>query len=275
MRRFPATDAWMDNRAMPNAPFQTLDDMVETLTTWEDRYRQHNDRRAIFVTLYRVVSTAMRTHVRNGAFVDPAWVHRYAVAFGNLFRTAVTAYDEGRRDMVPKAWQICFDAAKAGRGLVLQDMFLGVNAHVNNDLPLALSAVSIDPDRPNRHKDHAAVNAVLGSVTEEATTRIAALYAPGLPALDLAAGQADETVSLFSLELARDSAWEAAVSLANARTSLERDLVVRLIAVRAAALARLLVAPSANPLLIAASRGFEQGTGWQRLLVGVKVAARA
>jgi hypothetical protein len=265
----------VDNLQMPNAPFTSLDDMVETLAAWEDRYRQHNDRRAIFVTLYRVVSTAMRARVQEGAFLDPAWVHRLAVAFGNLFRAAVIAYDAGRRDEVPKAWRICFDAARAGRGLVLQDMFLGVNAHVNNDLPLALSTVSIDPDRPKRHQDHAAVNAVLGSVTEEATTRIAALYAPGLPALDAAAGQVDETVSLFSLELARDSAWEAAVSLANARNSLERDLVVRLIGVRAAALARLLTAPSANPLLVEASRGFEQGTGWQRLLVGVKLAARA
>jgi len=228
------------------------------------------DRRAIFVTLYGIVSHEMRTRIAQGAFEDPPWVHQYTVAFANLYLDALEAYDRGDMDAVPRAWRLCFDAAKSGNGLVLQDMLLGVNAHVNSDLSLALTRVSIEPDRARRRLDHDAVNAVLGSVTERATERLAELYAAGLTALDDCAGEVDEMISLFSLEVARDSAWESAVALANARTAAERALVARLIASRAAVVARLLLAPSRNPLFMAACRRAEEGSSWLTLLAAAK-----
>ena len=244
---------------MTTAPYRTLDDVVDGFGALESQFRQRRDRRAIFLTLYGVVSREMRARVAQRAFHDNDWVHRYAVAFANLYRQALENYEAGRVAEVPKAWRLCFDAAAAGTGLVLQDMFLGVNAHVNNDLPLALSRVTIDPDRPLRYSDHAAVNAVLGSVTEPATQRIAALYAPGITALDEGAGQLDELMTMFSLDVARESAWDAAVSLANARSPFERDLSGKLIAARAAVVARLLLSPSANPAFIAVCRRLEEG----------------
>jgi hypothetical protein len=43
-------------------------------------------------------------------------------------------------------------------------------------------------------------------------------------------------------------------------------LVTRLIGTRAAALARLLLTPSSNPVLMHTCRALEQRTGWQRML---------
>lgn len=251
---------------MLNAPYRTLDEVVGSFAALELQFRQRNDRRAIFLTLYGVVSAEMRVRVAQDEFEDSEWVHRYAVRFANLYREALAAYEAGDAARVPKAWRLAFDAAAAGTGLVLQDMLLGVNAHVNHDLPQALRDVSIDPDRPARYRDHQAVNAVLAAVTERATERIAAAYAPGLRTVDDCAGALDEALSAFSLELARESAWEGAVSLANARDELERALVRRLIATRAAALARLLLVPSRNPAFVAACRGVEQGSGWLALV---------
>ena len=251
---------------MLTGAYRTLDDVVADLQAWETRFRQQQDRRAIFTSLYAVVSTEMRSRVAQRAFSDNEWVHRYAVAFANLYREALDAYNAGRLADVPKPWRLSFDAARAATGLVLQDMFLGVNAHVNNDLPRALLDVSIDPDREARYRDHTAVNAVLGAVTEQATQRIASLYAPGLTALDNCAGQLDEMLSLFSLDVARESAWESAVALANARNDIERRLASTLISTRTAALARLLLAPSANPLFVAACRRLEAGTHWLNMI---------
>src|SRR5262245_36041992 len=132
---------------MTTPPFRTLDDVVNGLAAWELRCRQHNDRRAIFLTLYGIVSAEMRSRVAQRTFADNEWVHRFAVAFANLYRDAFENYESGRLEQVPKSWRLAFDAAKAGTGLVLQDMFLGVNAHVNNDLPVALTTISIEPDR--------------------------------------------------------------------------------------------------------------------------------
>jgi len=248
--------------------YRTMDDAVEGLAALEVRYRERNDRRAIFLTLYGVVSAEMQARVAARAFEDNAWVERYTVTFANLYREALASYEARELSRVPKSWRLCFDAAVAGTGLVLQDVLLGVNAHVNHDLPLALSTISIEPDRAQRYRDHSAVNAVLASVTERATERLAATYAPGLTAMDDCAGSIDEILSAFSLEVARESAWEGAVSLANARNAFERELVSRLMATRAAAVARLLLAPSHNPRFIAACRRIEQGNAWMTLLGG-------
>ena len=247
-------------------PFRTLDDVVDGLSRREQQFRAAGDRRAIFLTLYGIVSSAMRAQVAARAFADSEWVHRYAVAFANLYRQALDDYDGGRLDLVPKAWRLCFDTARAGRGLVLQDMLLGINAHVNNDLPQALAAVSIDPDRDARYKDHCAVNAVLGAVTEQATTRLATLYAPGFTSLDECAGQLDELLSAFSLQVARENAWEAAVSLTNARSPFERTLVTRMISARAAVLAKLLLSATVDPIAAAACRRVESGPQWLTML---------
>lgn len=249
-----------------STPYRTLDDVVDGLGALEARFRAEGDRRAIFVTLYGVVSAEMRERVEQRRFEDNDWVRRYTVAFGNLFRDALDAYDAGTLPRLAKAWRLCFDAAKAGTGLVLTDMLLGVNAHVNHDLPYALDGISIEPDRQTRYRDHAAVNAVLGSVVDRATQRIAGLYAPGIADLGRAAGNIDEMLTAFSLEVARESAWESAVSLANARGAGERDRVMALIGIRAAVMARLLRAPSLKPPLIAACRRVEQGAGWVTLV---------
>jgi hypothetical protein len=114
------------------------------------------------------------------------------------------------------------------------------------------------------------VNAVLGSVTERATRRIADLYAPGVAMLDDCAGQLDELLSLFSLEVARESAWEGAVSLTNARSPIEQRLVSTLIGSRAAVMARLLLAPTTSPTLLRACRRIEESADVASLVASIR-----
>jgi hypothetical protein len=241
-------------------PYESLDDAVRELTALERLFREARDRRAIFLTVYGTVSQAVRRRVADGFFGDNAWVGRYTVAFANLYRTALHAYE--RKAPVPRAWTLCFDAALRGDGLVLQDLLLGVNAHINRDLAVALSEVSIGPDREARYRDHVAVNEVLASVMQEATDRLSLAYAPGLAGLDELAGELDEMLGVFSLEVARESAWESAASLANARHDLERRLALKLLETRAALLARLLLKGSISPAFVKAVRRIEAGQWW-------------
>ena len=246
--------------------YRTLDDVVAGFSSLEERFRAGKDRRSVFLTLYGVVSAEMRDRLASGAFADEVWVERYAVAFANLYREALDAYDAGRTAAVPRAWRRCFDTAAAGNNLVLQDVLLGVNAHVNNDLAFALDRVSLRPDRERRRHDHNAVNQVLTGVTQRATQRLASLYAPGIATMDEAAGDIDELVSRMSLDTARDSAWESACALADARGPVERGLAAARIASRASVLARLLLAPSRRPTLIATCRRLEEESNWLTLL---------
>ena len=245
---------------MPLTPFVTLDDVVEGLGALEAHYIALHDRRAIFLTVYGLMSREMKRGIEQGVFHDGDWVLRYTVRFANYYREAVAGYERGAR--IPKSWQIAFSAASEPAGLVLQDMLLGINAHVNHDLALALTDVSIEPDRAARHRDHVRVNEVLRSLTDVVADRVSELYARGLAGVDACAGLLDEEVTNFSFEIARENAWESAVALTNARLEIERLAVRRLLDIRAAAMARLIRLPNRKPELLAACRRVEDGGWW-------------
>src|SRR5262245_33264540 len=42
----------------------------------------------------------------------------------------------------PQSWQACWDVAEDSRLLIVQQLLIGVDAHVNLDLPQALAAVA-------------------------------------------------------------------------------------------------------------------------------------
>ena len=73
--------------------YRTLNEVVDGFAGLEQRLRARHDRRSMFLTLYGVVSAEMRERAASGAFADPAWVQRYAVAFANLYRSALEEYD--------------------------------------------------------------------------------------------------------------------------------------------------------------------------------------
>ena len=77
-------------------------------------------------------------------FEDPEWVERWDVVFADLYLDAHDADVEGRVADVPRPWRLAFDADP---GLPpLRHVLLGINAHVNYDLPQALLAVIDDED---------------------------------------------------------------------------------------------------------------------------------
>jgi hypothetical protein len=98
----------------------------------------------------------------------------------------------GARSQVPNAWLKAFDAAAAGQTLVIQDLLLGMNAHINFDLPFAIEAVGISPNTTSRYLDHTRVNDVLGEISNEIVAALGSLYGTSYAALDSALGPLDE-----------------------------------------------------------------------------------
>ena len=251
------------------APFQTVADVVQGIGQLESALRARRDRRAVFATAYLAISLEIQARLSSGFFLDNDWVARYMVAFADLYRGAWVCYTGGLRQSVPKAWRLSFDTSAAGRGLVTQDLLLGLNAHINYDLPLALLSVSIDPDREARHADHTAVNLALREATDPLQLRIAQYYAPLLRLLDAAARRLDEDVSNFSMEKARQASWLAAVSLANARDEAERLALRAGLDDRAAVLAHLVLKPNlAFPGLWTLLRLLENLRPWWGVMEG-------
>ncbi len=233
-----------------HAEYRAVDDIVRGLERLEQQFLLRRDLRGVFATAYLQITRALERNMAAGSFIDPVWVTRYLVCFGNLYRRALLHYERGEVGAVPKAWRLSFDAARAGTGLVIQHLVLGINAHINHDLALALVEIGIDPERPQKYQDHTTVNQVLEGATATLKHPVSAMYAPVLHRLDRIAGRADDMVTTFSISKAREHAWTFAVALSSARGEQERTLLRRALDEQAAVLARLVLAsPTRHPLL--------------------------
>lgn len=241
-------------------PFDSVTDARERLTALERLLREREDGRARFLTVYARVTEAVDRRIDAGAFEDPDWVGAYLVTFAEQYRAALVAYERGDLERVPRPWQLSFDAAVGSETLVLQDVLLGVNAHVNYDLALTLDAVGVHP-RAARRRDHRAINGTLAALVDVQQDRLADRYAAGVADIDAAFGRLDEAFAALTLREGRRNAWRAAVLLdAGRRVPGLRRGVRWLLATTATGAARGILAPGHSPALLTALREVEDGT---------------
>jgi hypothetical protein len=240
-------------------PFVDAADAHARLAELEHRLVARDDRRSVFLTVYVRVTEEVRRGVDAAAFEDPAWVESYLVTFADHYRRAFAAFERGDADAVPPPWRLSFERALADDALVVQHVLLGVNAHVNYDLALALHEVGIDPDREAKRADHRAINRVLGRLVDEEQALVAERYAAGVADVDEALGRVDEALSLFTLREGRRNAWYGAVALTDGRLRQTRrvvDWVLRSLSVGAG---YFVLSPSLSPALMRRLEAVERG----------------
>jgi hypothetical protein len=251
--------------ALYETTYHSIDDVIQGLNALREAFVLMKDRRGVFITAYAIITGEIKRRIDAQWFIDNPWVERYAVSFANLYRTALMSYEQ--HDSPPKAWDLSLRTSERGDGLVLQDLLLGINSHINHDLPIALEQVSIDPDRPARHQDHDRVNDVIKAITGTIKTRIIAVYAPGLGPVDSLLGPLDDQITQFSFEAARENAWFEGVTLVNARDKQEQASLEQMLDNRSAILGHLILAPTEhNPLLLSMFRAVEQARPWWETL---------
>ena len=167
--------------------------------------RGADDASGYFPAMYAHVTAAVQERLAAGGFADPARMTDLTTTFAGLYLDAVQD-----RPAAPGCWRATWDVADDPRLLVAQHLFLGINAHVNHDLPQAVVAVADRTgDLAALRPDFDAVNALLAEAYGEVTG-----------ALDRVARWTSEAAALgggrlfgFSLTVARDQAWGAAERL--------------------------------------------------------------
>ncbi|RXK46876.1 DUF5995 family protein [Halorientalis pallida] len=199
--------------AVAQGAFGSVEDAAERLRRLETLLRDRDDRRAVFLTIYTRMTERIRARIERGGFADAEWMRAYTAAFANYYRRAFLAFERGELGAVPDPWRIAFGTAIRDDALVMQDAFLGINAHINYDLALTLRDVGIDPDRAAKRADHRAVNEVLSRLVDAQQTALAGVYAAGVADVDDALGRLDERLSLLGLREGREQAWRVAVVL--------------------------------------------------------------
>jgi hypothetical protein len=211
------------------------------------------DRRAPFATLYSMTTTNVRAAIAAGEFQDAAWTAKYLETFAELYRQAFYDYQTGNTGPVPEAWQIAFETAAGKKELIVQDLALGVNAHVDRDLAYALAIVGIG-DTPalqlERFSDHTTVNNVLHAELQGALGKIANLYAPGFNEAPAAVLTILENTFFAALVTGRQNAWDNAESLVGT-SGAAHDAAEQTIESEAATIADGILSPSLSPQLMA------------------------
>jgi hypothetical protein len=117
-----------------------------------------------FLSTYTRTTRAVGAALEDGRFEDPAWVEEWDVVFADLYLDALQAYRVAQVS-APRPWRVAFAADPALPPIA--HVLLGMNAHINYDLPQALLAVIPPADvddalvMDRRRRDHERIDAVL------------------------------------------------------------------------------------------------------------------
>lgn len=173
-----------------------------------------------FLGTYLRTTSAVAAAIDAGTFEDPAWVERWDLAFAYLYLDAVDAYlsPEGRPS---RPWRLAFGAAPTRPPLV--NVLLGVNAHINYDLPQALVAVITDDEfrdpslLARRRRDHDRIDGILSGRVAAEDVEISARSVRSV--LDRAMRPVNRWASRRLLKEAREKVWKNTIQLWRAKSS--------------------------------------------------------
>jgi hypothetical protein len=214
-----------------------VDDTIARMRTL--RRQLGCDHRAIFATTYLLLTEEIRKTVvaEPHFFSDNQWLIYLDVLFAKYYFDTVWINGAGRP--VPQAWQIGFDTAAHGDANAGQDMLLGINAHVQRDMPFVMTGVGLrKPDGSTRKPDHDAANEILRRAYDRIVKTIADQYDPLISTSNSEATPVDNIGGLELVKEWREGVWRNAERLLNAKSAEERASITQQIEDDAATWAR-------------------------------------
>jgi hypothetical protein len=228
---------------------------VERMQLLMQAWEEQHDARAIFLGCYTLMTRNMLVAIQAGEFQDPAWVLVWLEHFADYYFNALEAFDQGLENL-PQPWRYAFEAARQPGTLVLQNLMLGINAHINYDLILALSDM-LEPDwhelpedkRLARYQDHCTVNAIIARTIDTVQDNVVEFYSPALNLADVLLGPVDEWLVSRLINAWRERVWRLAVQRAESIHPESREEIRHNIELKSSEQARLILADGLDRLL--------------------------
>jgi hypothetical protein len=109
----------------------------ERMTAWIEYFQSIGDGRALFLEAYFEVTGRIAAAGRSGRFEDELWVTRLAERAADLYFLTVEP-DIGDPTCLPRAWVAAHTVAARPDRTACDVLLLGLNAHINGDLPRAV-----------------------------------------------------------------------------------------------------------------------------------------
>lgn len=216
-----------------------IDDVLRILDGIIADCKAKRDPLGYFPALYRQVTLKVKQGIATGFFEDGPRLDRFDAIFANRYIAAYEAFRSGGKPS--KSWQVAFQSTQSGQLIILQDLLVGINAHVNLDLGIAAGETFQGPALQAFHGDFDKINDILGALTPPVEATIAR-FSPLFGTLEKVGGKDAAEVLDFSLDAARDDAWLHA-SLISLQPPSLWPLTVRALDRKVALLGRIITQP--------------------------------
>jgi hypothetical protein len=197
----------------------------DVMARFEATYRPlvaRNDEKRHFHGVYYRNTIAVKDDMQRGGFLDPGWVEPWDVVFANLYLDALEQWNRGEQP--PGPWRVAFQAAKDPSIPPLRHVLVGLNAHLNYDLPQAFLAVVTDEefDQPallsKRQQDFQHIDSIVVSRVKEEDLELNKVEEPGDRTLvDRMLTPFNRLASKRFLKEARAKVWRNTGELSRAR----------------------------------------------------------
>jgi hypothetical protein len=219
--------------------------IVEKMHVLIHAWELQDDRRAIFLNCYAQMTRNMLLALDAGEFHSREWVSALLHHFADYYFIALENYDNDRP--TPPLWQLTFDAAARRDTATIQNLFLGVNAHINYDLVLTVYDMlfpeweNLSPaSRRSRYEDHTHVNEIIAETIDGVQDTVVERFSPAMDLVDRLLGPLDEWMTAKMIARWRENVWLQAVEMLEAPTKLEQAQVRGKVEKEALQLARLI-----------------------------------
>jgi hypothetical protein len=183
---------------------QGIDDVLTILDGIIADCKAKSDSLGYFPALYRQVTLTVKGGIDRGYFDNGPRMDRFDALFANRYFAAYEAFRSGGQPS--KSWQVAFDSTQSGRLIILQDLLVGINAHINLDLGVVTGETFQGLALQGFHDDFNKINAILSGLLP-LVEAVVGRFSPLLGILEKIGGEDAVKVLDFSMDAARDDAW--------------------------------------------------------------------
>lgn len=189
---------------------QTIEEVIEALEHIIVKAKIHRDPIGYFPALYQKVTVKVKEGIETGFFEDGPRMENLDIVFAKRYLDAYQKYQD--RDVTTSVWESAFLLTKDYWPITLQHLLMGMNAHISLDLGVAAAEISTPQNIQRLSTDFKRINEVLADLVEEVQKDLAKIW-PSWHWILRRTGQIDNHLIDFSMELARNGAWQFANEL--------------------------------------------------------------
>jgi hypothetical protein len=186
---------------------QNIDEVITQLETIIANSIASGSRAGYFAALYHKVTCRVKQGVQTKEFENGVRMEQFDVTFANRYLAAYDQWIKKDYTQMSQSWQVAFEMVEKSSVLVLQHLLMGMNAHINLDLGVAVTIVAKEQNLPltDMNNDFNTINTILSSLTYQVVSELDRIS----PLLSLAGmhSKNDSLFIQFAMDNARDGAW--------------------------------------------------------------------